>query len=142
MKQSFIDPTGTIVHHRRKIKPTHVERAYYGDGQSESLTTTVKTPFGKVSGLNCWEHSQLLLRYYTYWQDTSWSMTMQKPAFMQTIDRGNVRVQLLHDESMQNHPEDRFDQYMKLYPPMNTMPGVTVPIITIDRKPKKDVPVE
>lgn len=26
--QSFIDETGTIVLHRRKIKPTHVERRY------------------------------------------------------------------------------------------------------------------
>ncbi|PSN73808.1 carbon-nitrogen hydrolase [Corynespora cassiicola Philippines] len=82
--QSFIDPSGTIIHHRRKIKPTHVERAYYGDGQSESLTTTVETPFGKVSGLNCWEHSQLLLRYYTYWQDTdihvaSWPLIWDMP---------------------------------------------------------------
>ncbi|WAO96105.1 Nitrilase [Fusarium falciforme] len=34
---SFIDETGTIVHHRRKIKPTRVERAFYGDGQGEPL---------------------------------------------------------------------------------------------------------
>ncbi|EXJ93640.1 hypothetical protein A1O1_02032 [Capronia coronata CBS 617.96] len=69
MAQSFIDPTGTIVHHRRKIKPTHVERAYWGDGQTESLTTTVQSPYARVSALNCWEHSQPLLRYYTYWQN-------------------------------------------------------------------------
>ncbi|KAB2571463.1 Nitrilase [Lasiodiplodia theobromae] len=69
ISQSFIDPTGTIIHHRRKIKPTHVERAYYGDGQAESLTSVVPTPFGRVGGLNCWEHSQPLLRYYEYAQD-------------------------------------------------------------------------
>lgn len=81
---SFGDHSGTIVHHRRKIKPTHVERAYYGDGQSDSLTTTVQTPFGNVSGLNCWEQSQPLLRYYTCWQDpdihaSSWPLIWDMP---------------------------------------------------------------
>ncbi|RDW87944.1 putative aliphatic nitrilase protein [Coleophoma crateriformis] len=82
--QSFIDPTGTIIHHRRKIKPTHVERAYWGDGQAESLKTVVDTPFGKVGGLNCWEHSQTLLRYYEYAQDVdihvaSWPLIWEVP---------------------------------------------------------------
>lgn len=82
--QSFIDPTGTIVHHRRKIKPTHVERAYWGDGQAESLKTVVPTQFGNVGGLNCWEHSQTLLRYYEYAQDVdihvaSWPLIWEMP---------------------------------------------------------------
>lgn len=66
--QSFIDATGTIVHHRRKIKPTHVERTIWGDGQAEALISVVPTPFGKVGGLNYWEHLQPLLRYYEYSQ--------------------------------------------------------------------------
>lgn len=82
--QSFIDPTGTIVHHRRKIKPTHVERAYYGDGQADSFKTVVSSPFGKIGGLNCWEHSQTLLRYYEYAQDVdihvaSWPLIWDQP---------------------------------------------------------------
>ncbi|GES63185.1 cyanide hydratase [Aspergillus terreus] len=82
--QSFIDPSGSIVHHRRKIKPTHVERAYYGDGQADSLKTVVASPFGKVGGLNCWEHSQPLLRYYEYSQDVdihvaSWPLIWEMP---------------------------------------------------------------
>jgi predicted amidohydrolase len=68
MGQSFISPAGEIVHHRRKIKPTHVERTLWGEGQAESLKTVVDTPFGKVGGLNCWEHLQPLLRYYEYAQ--------------------------------------------------------------------------
>jgi nitrilase len=68
MGQSFISPGGDIVHHRRKIKPTHVERTLWGEGQAESLKTVVDTPFGKVGGLNCWEHLQPLLRYYEYAQ--------------------------------------------------------------------------
>jgi nitrilase len=68
MGQSFISQTGEIVHHRRKIKPTHVERTLWGEGQAESLKTVINTPFGKVGGLNCWEHLQPLLRYYEYAQ--------------------------------------------------------------------------
>ena len=30
--------------------------------------SVVDTPFGKVGGLSCWEHIQLLLRYYEYSQ--------------------------------------------------------------------------
>ncbi|KAM0327396.1 hypothetical protein ACHAQA_005682 [Verticillium albo-atrum] len=67
--QSFIDPTGSIVHHRRKIKPTHVERAYFGDGQADSVKAVVPSTFGNIGGLNCWEHTQPLLRYFQYSRD-------------------------------------------------------------------------
>ncbi|TID17861.1 putative nitrilase [Venturia nashicola] len=33
--QSFIDTTGEILHHRRKIKPTHVERSIWGDARKD-----------------------------------------------------------------------------------------------------------
>ncbi|EAL84990.1 hypothetical protein KXW29_007046 [Aspergillus fumigatus] len=68
MAQSFISPEGEIVHHRRKLKPTHVERSIWGDSQADSLKTVVDSPFGKIGGLNCWEHLQPLLRYYEYEQ--------------------------------------------------------------------------
>ncbi|KAF2797978.1 putative nitrilase [Melanomma pulvis-pyrius CBS 109.77] len=68
MAQSFISPEGEIVHHRRKIKPTHVERTLWGDGQADSLKCVVDSPFGRIGGLNCWEHLQPLLRYYEYSQ--------------------------------------------------------------------------
>ncbi|KAL9637313.1 MAG: hypothetical protein Q9164_002275 [Protoblastenia rupestris] len=61
--QSFIDPSGDFVLHRRKIKPTQVERSVWGDGQADSLTTVVPTRFDHVGGLNYWEHLQPLLRY-------------------------------------------------------------------------------
>ncbi|KAL5334413.1 nitrilase [Aspergillus crustosus] len=86
--QSFIDEHGEIVHHRRKIKPTHVERAYWGDGQGDSLKTVVPSTFGRIGGLNCWEHSQPLLRYYEYEQDVdihiaSWPSLFADPAELQ-----------------------------------------------------------
>lgn len=82
--QSYIDQTGTIVYHRRKTKPTHVERAYWGDGQADSLTNVVTTPFGKIGALNCWEHTQPLLRYHEYSQDVdihvaSWPCIFELP---------------------------------------------------------------
>ena len=58
MAQAFISPDGEIVHHRRKIKPTHVERTLGGDGQADSLICVVPSPFGRIGGLNCWEHLQ------------------------------------------------------------------------------------
>lgn len=57
------------MNHRRKIKPTHVERAYWGEGQAESLKSVVPSPFGRIGGLNCFEHTQPLLRYYQYAQN-------------------------------------------------------------------------
>lgn len=68
MAQSFISPEGEIVHHRRKIKPTHVERTIWGEGQAESLKCVVSSPYGNIGALNCWEHLQPLLRYYEYSQ--------------------------------------------------------------------------
>jgi nitrilase len=68
MAQSFISPEGEIVHHRRKIKPTHIERTIWGEGQAESLKCVVPSPYGNIGALNCWEHLQPLLRYYEYSQ--------------------------------------------------------------------------
>ncbi|KAG4432018.1 hypothetical protein IFR05_012503 [Cadophora sp. M221] len=68
MAQSSISPEGIIVNHRRKIKPTHIERTIWGEGQASSLKSVVDTPFGKVGGLCCFEHYQPLLRYYQYAQ--------------------------------------------------------------------------
>jgi nitrilase len=79
--QSFIDATGEIVHHRRKIKPTGVERAVWADGQGDSLKTVVDTPFGRVGALNCWEHFQPLLRYYEYSQGVQIHVAGWPPMF-------------------------------------------------------------
>ncbi|KAL7939930.1 nitrilase, partial [Trichoderma barbatum] len=85
ISQSFIDPTGTIVLHRRKIKPTGVERSIWGEGQADSLVNVVDSPFGKIGGLNCWEHFQPLLRYHEYIQGVDihiagWPPFFEKPS--------------------------------------------------------------
>lgn len=66
--QSSIPPEGVIVAHRRKIKPTHIERTIWGEGQASSLKSVVDTPFGKIGALCCFEHYQPLLKYYQYSQ--------------------------------------------------------------------------
>ena len=61
----FIDNHGDIIGRHRKLKPTHVERTVWGEGDGSDLFT-LETPFGKLGGLNCWEHLQPLTRYAMY----------------------------------------------------------------------------
>ncbi|RDW76524.1 carbon-nitrogen hydrolase family protein [Aspergillus mulundensis] len=69
LSQSHIGRDGQVRMHRRKIKPTHVERTLYGEGSGSSLRNVVQEDgVGKVGALSCWEHSQPLLRYHTYSQ--------------------------------------------------------------------------
>lgn len=84
ISQAFISPSGEIVLNRRKIKPTHIERTIWGEGQAESLISVIASPFGKIGGLNCWEHLQPLLRYYEYSQGVqihvaSWPAEFEMP---------------------------------------------------------------
>lgn len=63
--QLFIDNHGNIIGRHRKLKPTHAERTIWGEGDGSDLFT-LDTPFGKIGGLNCWEHLQPLTRYALY----------------------------------------------------------------------------
>ncbi|MFK7957655.1 MAG: carbon-nitrogen hydrolase family protein [Lysobacterales bacterium] len=47
---------------RRKLKPTHMERTVYGDGDGSDLKVT-ETDIGNIGQLACWEHLQPLNRY-------------------------------------------------------------------------------
>jgi nitrilase len=80
LAQSYI-VDGEIVHHRRKIKPTHVERSIWGDGGGNSLKTVVDTKHGKVGALCCFEHYQPLLRYYEYAQGAQIHVAAWPPFF-------------------------------------------------------------
>ncbi|KAF4534023.1 Nitrilase cyanide hydratase conserved site [Lasiodiplodia theobromae] len=79
--QAIIGPDGALLTHRRKIKPTHMERTIFGDAaggpdtlencvpmtlssSSDSSSSSSATPV-KVSALACWEHAQPLLKYHT-----------------------------------------------------------------------------
>jgi nitrilase len=67
MAQAFISDTGELVSVRRKLKPTHVERSVFGEGDGSDLQVH-DTALGKVGGLNCWEHLQPLTKYAMYSQ--------------------------------------------------------------------------
>jgi cyanide hydratase len=64
MAQIIIDPRGDVINHRRKIKPTHVERLVFGEGTGDSLDSVVDTEIGKLGHLNCWENMNPFLKAY------------------------------------------------------------------------------
>ncbi|KAI9896783.1 hypothetical protein N3K66_007805 [Trichothecium roseum] len=74
ISQVLITPQGDIAMHRRKVKPTHMERTVFGDGSKEDLNNVADVDFGgnigvvRVGSLACWEHTQPLLKYHTYTQ--------------------------------------------------------------------------
>jgi nitrilase len=65
MAQAFISDTGELLAVRRKLKPTHVERSVFGEGDGSDLQVH-NTTLGKLGGLNCWEHLQPLTKYAMY----------------------------------------------------------------------------
>lgn len=61
-------PDGEVVSRRRKLKPTHVERTVFGEGDGSDMVVH-ETDIGRVGGLCCWEHLQPLNRYAMYAQN-------------------------------------------------------------------------
>ena len=68
MGQWIIDADGQTVAQRRKLKPTHVERTVFGEGDGSDLTVHA-TALGRIGALCCWEHLQPLSKYAMYAQD-------------------------------------------------------------------------
>jgi len=68
MAQTAIGSAGQILLHRRKLKPTHVERTLFGEGDGSDLKV-VDTEYGRLGALNCWEHLQPLTKYAMYAQN-------------------------------------------------------------------------
>lgn len=62
--QVMIDPSGTVINHRRKIRATHVERLVFGDGTGDTLKSVVDTEIGRIGHLNCWENMNPFLKAY------------------------------------------------------------------------------
>jgi len=65
LAQSIFGPTGEIVAHRRKLRPTHVERSIFGDADGSNLAVH-DTAIGRLGALCCWEHLQPLSKYALY----------------------------------------------------------------------------
>lgn len=62
LAQVTMAPSGQLIGHRRKLKPTHAERTIWGEGDGSDLFV-LPTELGQVGALNCWEHLQPLTRY-------------------------------------------------------------------------------
>lgn len=68
MGQWHYGADGEIISRRRKLKPTHVERTVFGEGDGSDLNV-VDTEIGRVGALCCWEHLQPLTKYAMYSQN-------------------------------------------------------------------------
>src|SRR6476660_7485820 len=68
MAQWHYGPEGEVIWRRRKLKPTHVERSVFGEGDGSDIIVT-QTNFGRVGALCCWEHLQPLSKYAMFSQD-------------------------------------------------------------------------
>ena len=61
----YFGPDGRLLGKHRKLKPTAAERLIWGEGDGSTLTT-VRTEFGRVGGLICWENYMPLARMAMY----------------------------------------------------------------------------
>jgi aliphatic nitrilase len=64
----IIDETGRTLIRRRKLKPTHMERTVFGEGDGSDLQVA-SSALGRLGVLACWEHFQPLTRYAMYSQE-------------------------------------------------------------------------
>lgn len=62
LSQAFFSASGDIRAIRRKLRPTHVERTVFGEGDGSHFTV-LDTVLGRLGGMMCWEHLQPLSRY-------------------------------------------------------------------------------
>lgn len=62
LAQFLFSDQGELIQNRRKLKPTHMERTVYGDGDDSDFGV-FDTDLGRVGQLCCWEHIKPLSKY-------------------------------------------------------------------------------
>jgi nitrilase len=68
ISQLTIDDQGELLHARRKLRATHVERTVFGEGDGSDLAVHA-TAIGNLGALNCWEHTNPLTKYAMFAQN-------------------------------------------------------------------------
>ena len=63
--QFLFSDSGELLHGRRKLKPTHMERTVFGEGNGSHIDV-LDTALGRIGQLCCWEHMQPLTKYAMY----------------------------------------------------------------------------
>jgi nitrilase len=63
----YFGPDGALLGKHRKLMPTGSERTVWGMGDGSTLPV-IDAPFGRLSGLTCWENYMPLARFYLYSQ--------------------------------------------------------------------------
>jgi len=63
----YFGPDGALLGKHRKLMPTGSERTVWGMGDGSTLPV-IPTPYGRLSGLTCWENYMPLARFYLYAQ--------------------------------------------------------------------------
>jgi nitrilase len=63
----YFGPDGALLGKHRKLMPTGSERTVWGMGDGSTLPV-IDTPFGRLSGLTCWENYMPLARFHLYAQ--------------------------------------------------------------------------
>lgn len=69
ISQWIIGPKGETIGKRRKLRPTHVERTVYGEGDGSDIAVHDVAGIGRLGALCCWEHLQPLTKYAMYSMD-------------------------------------------------------------------------
>ncbi|MGF7234581.1 MAG: nitrilase-related carbon-nitrogen hydrolase, partial [Frankia sp.] len=67
MGQALIGSDGEVLKTRRKLKPTHVERSVFGEGDGSDIAV-VDSEFGRLGALCCAEHNQPQNKYPKFGQ--------------------------------------------------------------------------
>lgn len=67
--QWLIGPDGETIAKRRKLRPTHVERTVFGDGDGSHIAVHGRSDVGRLGALCCWEHVQPLTKFAMYAQN-------------------------------------------------------------------------
>ncbi|MEZ5704167.1 MAG: carbon-nitrogen hydrolase family protein [Burkholderiaceae bacterium] len=65
--QWLIGPDGETISQRRKVRPTHVERSVFGEGDGSDLKVH-DTPLGRIGELCCWENVLSLNKFALFSQ--------------------------------------------------------------------------